>query len=158
MTAEDSSAGEKITIGPVEQADAAAWERMRATLWPDEAGDHARDVAAFFRGELAMPLAVLIARDPHGEAIGFAELSIRAYAEDCYSGRVAFLEGWYVDDPFRRRGVGAALARAAEAWGRAQGCTEFASDVVIDNEASIRAHRALGFTEVVRLVCFRKDL
>jgi aminoglycoside 6'-N-acetyltransferase I len=48
--------------------------------------------------------------------------------------------------------------RAAEEWGRAQGCTEFASDALIENVVSIAAHRALGFTEIDRVVTFRKDL
>jgi aminoglycoside 6'-N-acetyltransferase I len=47
---------------------------------------------------------------------------------------------------------------AAEAWGRDQGCVEFGSDAVADNLLSARAHAALGFTEVVTVRCFRKDL
>ena len=57
-----------------------------------------------------------------------------------------------------RKGVGRALIEAAEAWGRGQGCSEFGSDAAIDNETSIAAHRALGFAEVSRAVCFRKPL
>ena len=104
-----------------------------------------------------MPLAVLIAHDSTGPD-GFVELSIRAYAEGCYSGRVAFLEGWYVVPAARRKGVGRALVQAAEDWGRAQGCTEFGSDALLDNATSQAAHRALGFAEVVQIRCFRKDL
>jgi aminoglycoside 6'-N-acetyltransferase I len=85
-------------------------------------------------------------------------MSIRAYAEGCAPGRVAYLEGWFVDEAARRQGVGAALVEAVEAWGRAQGCTELASDAGIDNRASIAAHGSLGFTEVERIVCFRKAL
>ena len=58
----------------------------------------------------------------------------------------------------RRHGVGRALVRAAEEWGRAQGCSEFASDTEIDNEDSAKAHAALGFEEVERIRCFRKSL
>jgi aminoglycoside 6'-N-acetyltransferase I len=58
----------------------------------------------------------------------------------------------------RREGVGRALIAAAEAWGRAQGCTEFASDAKLENHLSAAAHNALGFTEVDRIRCFRKPL
>ena len=51
-----------------------------------------------------------------------------------------------------------AVYAAAEDWGRAQGCSEFASDTEIDNDVSASAHAALGFTETDRIRCFRKDL
>ena len=90
--------------------------------------------------------------------VGFAELSLRPYAEDCRTSPVAFLEGWYVAPSMRRRGVGRALVRAAEEWGRAQGCREFGSDTQFDNSASIAAHLALGFDDAGALRSFRKDL
>ena len=53
---------------------------------------------------------------------------------------------------------GAALLRAAEEWGRAQGCTEFASDADPENAISIDAHLALGFEDAGLVRCFRKSL
>ena len=94
--------------------------------------------------------------DSAGHIGGFAEVSIRREASECQLGRVGFLEGWFVEEPFRRSGTGAALVAAAEEWSRAQGCSEFASDTETHNELSIAAHHALGFEEVERLVCFRK--
>ena len=130
---------------------------MRCALWPEgSASEHGAEIDRFFAGQLDNPLEVLLAVDARGAALGFAELSIRAYAEDCLTDRVAYLEGWYVIAEARRRGVGRALVAAAERWGRAQGCTEFASDALIDNDVSARAHRALGFAETVQIRCFRK--
>jgi aminoglycoside 6'-N-acetyltransferase I len=40
-------------------------------------------------------------------------------------------------------------------WARARGCTEFAPDALLDNEVSHATHKALGFEEVVRIVCFK---
>jgi aminoglycoside 6'-N-acetyltransferase I len=132
---------------------------MRDALWPDDGSNwHEGEIAQFFSGKLSMPLAVLIAEDETGKPLGFAELSIRAYAEDCVTDRVAYLEGWYVVPDARRQGVGRALIKAAELWAREQGCSEFGSDAVLDNEISAAAHRALGFTETVQIRCFRKQL
>ncbi len=123
-----------IPVRHATDQDAPTWLQMREALWPDESGSHAGEVEQFFAGMLSMPLAVLIADDDSGRPVGFAELSIRNYAEDCVTDRVAYLEGWYVVPEARRRGVGRALVAAAEEWAREQGCTEFASDALLDND------------------------
>jgi aminoglycoside 6'-N-acetyltransferase I len=147
-----------IRIRAAVPEDREAWERMRRALWPESAADHKPEIAAYFAGKARLPLMVLLAFDAGGEAVGFAELSIRSVAESCETDRVAYLEGWYVEPAVRRRGVGRALAAAAEEWGRAQGCTEFASDTQISNTASAAAHAALGFEEVEQIRCYRKRL
>ena len=47
---------------------------------------------------------------------------------------------------------------AAEEWARGHGCLEMASDALIDNDPSLKAHEALGFEVVDRCVHFRKSL
>ena len=147
-----------LRIRTVQPGDAQDWERMREALWPSEPGGHAEEIASFFGGDRRDPAEVLLAIDDSGAVIGFAEVSIRQYAEGCSTDRVAYLEGWFVEEGQRRRGIGAALVAAVEAWGRAQGCAELASDTEIHNAGSAAAHQALGFSEVERIVCFRKTL
>jgi aminoglycoside 6'-N-acetyltransferase I len=147
-----------IIVRPVQPADRAAWLRMRQALWPDEPDSHQADIDQYFSGSAVMLAMVLVACNAEGELVGFAELSLRPYAEGCASSPVLFLEGWYVEPDWRRRGIGALLIQEAEAWGRSQGCTEFASDALIDNKISHCAHRAMGFEEVERIVCFKKNL
>ena len=148
-----------VTIQPVVPDQAGDWLRMRAVLWPETgARTHRREIAAFLAGCTDDPHAVLVASDERGRAVGFVELTIRSHAEGCEPGRIAYLEGWYVDATSRRRGVGRALIAAAERWAREQGCTDFASDAWSTNQASRRAHRALGFKEVGVIRCFRKPL
>ena len=120
--------------------------------------EHSAEADRFFRGASIDPLAVLLAEDANREVVGFAEVSIRSYAEGCVTDSVGYLEGWFVAPGARRRGTGRALVRAAERWALSQGCTEFASDAEADNEQSARAHREVGFTEVGLVRCFRKDL
>lgn len=153
-----SSGPVTIQTRAVASGDAGAWLRMRRALWPEGANGHAGEIEQFLSGKLRMPLEVLLAVDESGAAVGFVELSIRAYAEGCLTDRVAYLEGWYVVPEARRRGVGRALVAASEAWARSQGCTEFGSDALLDNDVSAAAHRALGFAETVQIRCFRKPL
>ena len=146
-------------IRPARPEDARLWCEMRHALWPEgSAEEHAGEIEDFFAGRSREPLAVLVAEADPGQLVGFAELSIRPYAEGCATDRIGYLEGWYVVPEARRQGVGRALVEASEAWARAQGCTEFASDTEVDNEISAAAHRALGFAEAALIRCFRKDL
>lgn len=142
---------------PVRPADAPAWGRLRQALWPSETNEHEEEIARFFAGLASEPQAVIVA-EREGEILGFAEISLRVYAEGCSSSPVGYLEGWYVVPEARRQGVGGALVRAAESWAKEQGCTEFASDTELENTVSAEAHRALGFEEVEIIRCFRKRL
>lgn len=148
-----------IAVRPVGPKDAASWLRLRAALWADGTeAEHAEEIERFLAGEASESAAVLLAVDLSGEAIGLAELSVRPCAEGCRSSRITYLEGLFVVPEERRRGVGRALVSAAEEWGRALGCTEFASDTQPDNRVSAAVHRALGFSETGLVLCFRKDL
>ena len=71
---------------------------------------------------------------------------------------MAVLEGWYVDPDRRGTGIGRALVEAVEAWARDRHLQELASDALLGNEASQRAHERLGFVEVERAVRYRKAL
>ena len=148
-----------VEVRHVTPGDGDAWLQMRCALWPEgDSAAHGAEIARFFAGRLHEPLAVLMAVDRTGDPLGFAELSIRRYAEDCETDRVAYLEGWYVVPDARRQGVGRALVEAAFGWAVERGCTEFASDALLDNETSARAHTAVGFDETVLIRCFKKLL
>jgi aminoglycoside 6'-N-acetyltransferase I len=148
-----------MRIRAVTAGDAPAWLEMRCALWPDgTTAEHRDDIDRFLAGDASEPAAVLLAEASGGTCLGFAELSIRAYAEGCRTHDVAYLEGWYVAPTARRQGIGRALVGAAEEWGRQQGCTEFASDAHPDNAVSIAAHHAAGFDDAGLVRCFRKDL
>ena len=140
------------------RGDRAAWCRMRGARWPDaDERDLIREADAYFDG-VSSVRAVLMAEAPSGEPWGMIELSLRSVAEGCRTTPVPYVEGWYVVPEARRRGVGRSLVAAAEQWARDRGHTEIASDALIDNVVSERAHRALGFEEVERAIHFRKDL
>lgn len=150
-----------MKIRPATNTDANAWSALPAGLWPEEDTAHLRDdVEAYFDGvvPVAMMAAVFLAEAETGAIVGMLELSLRPYADGCEISPVPYVEGWYVAEEHRRQGIGAALVKAAEDWAREGGYTEMASDASLDNMASERAHKALGFAEVERAIRFRKVL
>jgi aminoglycoside 6'-N-acetyltransferase I len=140
------------TVRRYAPADHAEWQRMRTALWPNQT---AADMAEW----LARPdAAVFVAeRTPVG-LCGFAEVGERSHADGCLTNPIAYLEGWYVDPDLRRQGVGAALIRAVEGWARVHGYRELGSDALLANLVSQQAHERLGFTEVDRVVTYRKEV
>ena len=130
--------------------------RMRAALWRDEdPAELESDLDDF----LADPTQVaFVAERSEGRLCGFAEASIRRYANSNDEAPCAFLEGWWVDEVDRRAGVGRALVAAVENWARGLGFTELGSDSLLDNALGHAAHRALGFEERESVVYFRKQL
>lgn len=131
------------------------WLALRRRLWPGSDAEHMRsmdDVVA--RGQF-----VRLAVAADGSAIAFVEASKRVdYVNGTSSSPVAFLEGLYVEPASRRNGLARALVEAVEAWAKAQGCTELASDSPLDNAAAHAVHRALGFVETERVVYFCRAL
>jgi aminoglycoside 6'-N-acetyltransferase I len=132
------------------------WLRLRHTLW---SGHTSAGHLAEMQQILADPgCAVFVAVSPDGSLVGFLEAGLRKYAEGCETSPVGYVEGWYVDPGFRRQTIGNRLVGAMEDWARQQGCFEVASDCLIDNQISLKAHLSLGYEEVERLIHFRKNL
>jgi aminoglycoside 6'-N-acetyltransferase I len=134
---------------------------LRATLWPETpAAAHREEASAIVAGHppSTLPLVLFVA-EHQGRLVGFVEVGLRSHADGCDPiCPCGYIEGWFVAPEHRGRGVGRLLVREAESWARAHGAAELASDTWIDNEASQRAHAALGFEVVDRCVNYRKAI
>jgi len=137
--------------------DAAEWFRLRKFLWDESSDDEHRmemlDIYEHNETQL-----VLVAETDGGRLVGFLEASIRPFVEDCHTDHVGYLEGWFVEEKYRKLGIGRKLVKTAENWARLKGCAEMASDSEIGNDTSLQAHQNLGYQETSRLVHLRKDL
>jgi aminoglycoside 6'-N-acetyltransferase I len=133
-----------------------AWLALRSALWSgmSEAEQLSGMADALARGHY-----VRLAVTASGSAVGFVEASKRVdYVNGTSSSPVAFLEGLYVALASRRQGVARALVESVVKWALAEGCSELASDALLDNSEAHAAHRALGFEETERVVYFRREL
>jgi len=148
----------KTFIERCSSLDQPGWLDMRLALWPDATADEHR---AYMAVSLAQPerFLQLMMYDERRQPLGFIEGSIRNdYVNGTESSPVGFVEGVYVAPASRRKGVARQLYDAIGGWAKARGCRELASDALVDNEVSQRAHRALGFRETERVVYFTRIL
>lgn len=137
------------------EVEAAGWLELRKALWPETARErHRFDM----QQQIDDPerYVAFVAYAVNGAALGFTEASLRfEHVNGTSTSPVAFLEAIFVSDRERRRGVGRELLDAVLAWAELRGCRELASDVLLANTLGQRVHRALGFEETERVVCFK---
>ena len=99
-----------------------------------------------------------IALLPNQSPAGFAEISMRDYANGCCAQPVPFLEGIWIMKPYRPQGVGFALVKKIKRDLQEQVFTELCSSAHIENTVSHSAHQSWGFDETDRVVFFRASL
>ena len=135
-----------FAVRPLRESDLEEWLRLRKLLWD---GNDEQDHRSEMLDILSHPETqlVMVADDGNGRLAGFLEASIRPFAEDCETDHVGYVEGWFVEDPHRRRGIGRELVATAES------CTAGLIGDRLD-----AAHASLGYKETSRLVHFRKEL
>ncbi len=143
-------------IRKAEERDLKAAAALASLLWPDHAPE---DLLPELRALLGSGEGALFLASEDGADLGFAQVQLRHdYVEGTDSSPVGYLEGVYVREAARGRGVARALLEACEAWAAEKGCREFASDCELTNEASLAFHLKSGFTEANRIICFVKPL
>jgi aminoglycoside 6'-N-acetyltransferase I len=134
---------------------------MRVALWPGcSIDEELQEIDTILSSGMGgtLPAAIFVAEEEE-LVTGFLDVGLRSHADGCDPVRpVGFVEGWFVREPWRGRGIGRELMRAAEEWARRHRCQEMASDAPIENGESLRAHEGLGFEVVDRCVHFRRAI
>ena len=150
-----------IQIRPAKPDDLKPLGQMRHALWPEGSVEHhEEELVLILDGKWpgVLPLVYFVAQE-NGVVVGFVEVGLRSTADGCdWKRAVGYVEGWYVAESHRRRGIGGQLIAAAENWAREQGCSEMASDTQIGNTQSLEAHLRLGYEISERSILFRKSL
>lgn len=129
---------------------------LAALLWSDNS---AAELAGEFQEILSQNDARIFLKYDNGVAVGFAQCQLRHdYVEGTETTPVGYLEGIFITENCRNRGYAKELLKECETWAKDRGCKEFASDCEIDNDNSLRFHKAMNFTEANRIICFTKKL
>lgn len=125
-------------------------------LWPDH--DRA-ELEAHLAQIISSPEAAFFLAVEESRTAGFAQCQLRRdYVEGTETSPVGYLEGIFIEETFRRRGLAKQLLSACESWAGEQGCREFASDCELTNGESLFFYLALGFEEANRIICFTKKI
>ncbi|HYJ89907.1 MAG TPA: GNAT family N-acetyltransferase, partial [Pyrinomonadaceae bacterium] len=103
-------AGPQFTVRPVTEKDLSEWFRLRQRLWDATSDDDHKAEMLDILDHMDTQL-VLVADGSDGKLAGFLEASIRPFVEDCESDNVGYLEGWYIDPEYRRKGLGGRLVK-----------------------------------------------
>ncbi len=90
---------------------------------------------------------------------GFGYFSLRNdYVEGTTTRPVGYVEGVYVKEEFRGDGIARQLVEKGTKWAKAKGAKEMASDCELSNKRSEEFHKAIGFMEANRIICFVKEI
>lgn len=144
-----------VTIREMRAADTALWLTMYRKLWPQHSDEA---LTAEMQRILKSSKRSAFVAEHEGQAVGFAEYALRDYANGCHSQPVPFLEGVWVSDSYRSKGIARALVQYLEAKARMAGFTEFGSDVELSNYQSQLMHERLGFEQTEKVIYYRKAL
>lgn len=143
-------------IREARKEDALVLGQMARKIWDNDSVEELKKEFEEFADDSNM---ISFIKYEDSDPIGFANLSIRYdYVQGCETTPVAYLEGIYVDQKYRNRGYGRDLAKACEDWAKDRDIKEFASDCELTNSSSFAFHKAIGFEETNRIICFKKDL
>lgn len=136
--------------------DAKVLAELAVQMWTD---DDPKDLEAEFCELAENDEAACFIKYVDDKPIAFAQCQLRHdYVEGTESSPVGYLEGIFVSEGYRKKGYAAELLAECEKWAKEKDCSEFASDCELDNADSFMFHKALGFEEANRIICFRKDL
>ena len=140
----------------IEEKDFPQWMELASLFWPKHTQEKLQKE---FQRILGSTTEESFLYQDNGSAVAFINVAIRNdYVEGSNTSPVGYLEGIYVKDEYRNKGIAQQLFKEAEQWLREKGVTEIGSDAMTSNTASKKLHEKLGFTEGETLIHFLKKL
>ncbi|MCD5416625.1 GNAT family N-acetyltransferase [Candidatus Bipolaricaulota bacterium] len=139
------------------KADFKQWLEMALQLWPSSTDV---DLLSLFKSiSKSKNQDIYVCKNEGSILVGFILVSVRSdYVEGLTSKPVGYIEGIYVREQYRNRGIANCLVTLGEQWAFDRGCVEMGSDAELDNLDSATFHRKMGFREANKIVCFIKSI
>ena len=129
---------------------------LAAKMWTSHTVE---ELAEGFAAAINDPDGAVFLMTDSDKAVGFAQCGLRRdYVEGTHGSPVGYLEGIFVEEPYRKQGCAKQLLTCCEQWPKEKSCTEFASDCELYNEISRQFHLGAGFREANRIICFVKKI
>lgn len=148
--------GGDFVIREATQADALALAELAIKMW---LGNTVSELQSEFLDLISSDNSVCFIKYVGNKEVGFVQCQLRNdYVEGTDTSPVGYLEGIFIEKEYRHRGYAKDLLSKFEKWAKEKNCTEIASDCEIDNDISLEFHLSMGFEEVNRIICFRKDI
>lgn len=130
--------------------------QLALLLWPGEDYEPLEKEMIRYQEDSTAELFVC---EEDNHIVGFAHVQLRFdYVEGTKTKPVGYLEGIYVKEAYRHKGIARKLVEVCEDWSRFMNATEFASDVELHNTNSARFHEKIGFKEANRIISYTKKL
>lgn len=132
------------------------WLALRKALWPEEAEEGLKsEITAFIESE---EKTIAFLAKENNSHIGFIEARIKPASSLTFDQPHVFIDGWYVVEPHRNKGLGKALVNEIEKWTRQNGLNYIVSDTTEEYPISPSAHRACGFSQKENDLVFIKNI
>ena len=146
-----------MVIREISLQDFFKWQRLRHLLWPYHTLEElCKEMEEIYK-RTSLDYMFYVAED-NEDILGFIEISIRETALGCKTNNVGFIEGLYVIEEVRKKGIGKLLIEKGESWAFEKGCKEMASDTNERYPISPIVHKLLGYEEVDSPFNFKKYL
>lgn len=146
-----------MIIQKIKKEDFDAWLKMGLLLWPKHSTD---ELKKEFQDILKSKIEeTFICKEDKCNYAGFINISLRyEYVPGAKSSPVGYVEGIFVKEQYRKKGIAKKLIDAGEEWAKSKHCKEMGSDVELHNKLSQVFHKKLGFKEDDILVHFIKKI
>lgn len=146
-----------MIIQKIKKEDFTVWLEMGLLLWPkhskNELEKEFEEILKSKREE------TFLCKDDKGNYAGFINVSLRhEHVQGATSSPVGYIEGIFVKDQYRKKGIAKKLIDAGEKWAKNKGCKEIGSDTELHNKTSQAFHKKLGFKEDGTLIHFIKKI
>lgn len=104
---------------------------LAAKMWTSHTVE---ELAEGFAAAINDPDGAVFLMTDSDKAVGFAQCGLRRdYVEGTHGSPVGYLEGIFVEEPYRKQGCAKQLLTCCEQWAKEKSCTEFASDCELDH-------------------------